>query len=156
MTDKRGGSPVEKNVSDLWFDFAMQFVDKKNLAGGDWGSLTEAEQEVAALWLLEGDMYNGGFLQFFCNWGYEAYLHAVRALNTITAPKALAILTDCYEVIDAYKDDPRLEALWDIPKVLTEEESDTLEDQDEQFWEDEDKLSEKAYAHYYLSLQLKP
>ncbi|MGG4144052.1 hypothetical protein ABEW34_13075 [Paenibacillus algorifonticola] len=54
------------------------------------------------------------------------------------------------------KDDPRLEALWDIPKVLTEEESDALEEQDEQFWEDEDKLSEKAYAHYYLLLQLKP
>ncbi|WP_134686865.1 DMP19 family protein [Brevibacillus migulae] len=60
---------------DIWFDFAAAFVQKKNATG--WNMLTSQEQEIAALWMLEADVYNGGFLQFFCNWGEEACLKPV-------------------------------------------------------------------------------
>ena len=62
--------PPTNDGADLdkkWFDFTSQFVDKLSNNENDWNALSEHEQELAALWKLEMDMYNGGFLQFFCN-----------------------------------------------------------------------------------------
>ncbi|WP_313640159.1 DUF4375 domain-containing protein [Paenibacillus sp.] len=53
------------DICDIWFDYAEAFVQKKNAS--DWNTLTPQEQEIAALWLLEADVYNGGFVQFFCS-----------------------------------------------------------------------------------------
>ena len=62
-------SDSASTLDNKWFDFTSAYVEKLNAAGGsDWSILTPEEQELAALWKLEMDMYNGGFVQFFCNW----------------------------------------------------------------------------------------
>ncbi|MCM3340679.1 DMP19 family protein [Paenibacillus sp. MER TA 81-3] len=138
------------DICDIWFDFAIAFVDKKNDSG--WNALTPEEQEIVALWLLEADLYNGGFIQFFCNWGEAAYLHAVRALQAIGAVHALEIIQSGYACIERLSGDKRLTQLWDIPKFLTEEEIERLDKLDEQFWEDEDRIAEIAHQYYVEQL----
>lgn len=59
----------EQDINDVWYDYAVLFVEKKNESEQGWASLTSNEQDIAALWLLEADVFNGGFIQFFCNWG---------------------------------------------------------------------------------------
>ncbi|KKO52137.1 DMP19 family protein [Paenibacillus sp. DMB20] len=138
----------ETDVNDQWYDFATRIVDKKNRNDLKWNGISETEQEIAALWTLEADMYNGGFLQFFCNWGYDAYLHAIRALDRIGATAALGIVTASYAVLGRFENDPRLQQLWDIPKHLTEAEDLRLDELDKQFWQDEDQVAMKAYDYY--------
>lgn len=53
----------------LWDDYSIQF--NKTLEydfNGDWNQLDQEEREIAGLWKLLVDGYNGGFEQFFCNW----------------------------------------------------------------------------------------
>ncbi|SYX83912.1 DMP19 family protein [Paenibacillus alvei] len=140
----------EKDICDIWFDFASSFVDKKNDSG--WDALTPEEQEITSLWLLEVDLYNSGFIQFFCNWGEAAYLHAVRALQAIGAVHALGIIQSGYASIERLSEDKRLTELWDIPQFLTEEEIERLDKLDKQFWEDPDKIAEKAHRYYVEQL----
>ncbi|NRR22901.1 DUF4375 domain-containing protein [Brevibacillus sp. MS2.2] len=138
------------DIHDVWFDFAAAFVQKKNASG--WNTLTSQEQEIAALWLLEADVYNGGFLQFFCNWGEEAYIYAVRALQAIGAVHALEIIQSGYACIEHLSEDNRLTQLWDIPQFLTEEEAERLDKLDQSFWEDQDRIAEVAHQYYVQQL----
>lgn len=141
----------ETDINDLWFDYAGAFVQKKIDASG-WDALNVHEQEIAALWLLEADVYNGGFVQFFCNWGEEAYIYALRALKAIGAVHALEIIQAGYTCIEHFSQDDRLEELWDIPKYLTEQEEERLDALDNQFWEDKDHIAKIAYDYYVQQL----
>ncbi|MGF7029220.1 hypothetical protein J2T17_000125 [Paenibacillus mucilaginosus] len=138
------------DIRDIWFDFAAAFVRKKDASG--WDTLTSQEQEIAALWMLEADVYGGGFLQFFCNGGEEAYIYAVRALQAIGAVHALEVIKSGYACIEHLSEDDRLTQLWDIPKMLTEEETDLLDKLDKRFWEDQNRLAEIAHRYYVHQL----
>lgn len=138
------------DIHDIWFDYATAFVQQKNAS--DWNTLATHEQEIAALWLLEADVYNGGFVQFFCNGGEEAYIHAVRALQAIRAVHALEIVQSGYACIEHLSEDNRLTQLWDIIKFLTEEEAERLDTLDKRFWEDYDHIAEIAYRYYVEEL----
>lgn len=50
---------------DKWFALSLKAVEQLDLAGQNWNSLDNNIQELAALWKLEADMNNGGFIQFF-------------------------------------------------------------------------------------------
>lgn len=143
---------ADSGLTDLdkkWFDFTSAYVTKLNQSGGhDWDSLSEEEQELAALWKLEMDMYNGGFIQFFCNWGYDCYTYAVRCLTKLEAKECLDIITQQYGIIERLEDDERLEALWDIPKYLTEEEAKALDELDHRYWDNTDSIQEKTFQVY--------
>jgi hypothetical protein len=52
------------------------------------------------------------------------------------------------------KEDERLTELWDIPKILTTEEEHQLDTLDQQFWNNEDQIAEKAYAYYHGKLNM--
>lgn len=140
----------KSDIHDIWFNYAAAFVQQKNAS--DWNTLSTQEQEIAALWLLEADVYNGGFVQFFCNWGEEAYIRAVRALQAIGAVHALEIVQSGYACIEHLSEDNRLTQLWDIPKFLTEEEAERLDKLDKRFWEDHDHIAEIAYRYYVQEL----
>ncbi|RIX52773.1 DUF4375 domain-containing protein [Paenibacillus nanensis] len=140
------------DIRDIWFDFAAAFARKKDASG--WDALTSQEQEIATLWMLEADVYNGGFVQFFCNWGEEAYICAVRALQTVGAVHALEIVKSRYGCIKHLLEDERLTQLWDIPMLLTEKEAELLDRLDHTFWEDQDRIAEIAYRYYVLQLGL--
>ncbi|WP_291727833.1 DUF4375 domain-containing protein [Bernardetia sp.] len=142
-----------KDIRQQFEDYSFKVMDK--LFGENDGkleSLSQDELEVVRIWRLEADMYNGGFIQFFCNWGEGNFLETQKVLKKIGATKALEIITECELIISKCKEDERLEKLWDIPVVLkdyiTEEESKKLNDLDELYWENPDDIQKLAYDTY--------
>ena len=138
-----------ENKEDLWWDYGIETSSKLSCFHMDWSKITAQEREVAALWKLEADIGNGGFLQFFCNWGYEAYQYAIKALESIKALQSLEIVIQSYAVI-ARLENEDMETIWDIPKLLTETEAEKLSQLDKRFWEgfDSENISKLAYDYY--------
>ncbi|EKE77800.1 DMP19 family protein [Gallaecimonas xiamenensis] len=139
-----------EDANSKWFDFSLKAVDRLNSMDGDWQRLSGVEQELAALWKLEADMNNGGFVQFFCNWGFDCYQFSRRALNNIQAYDALKIIEKEFAIIDAvfarYKNE--LKEYWDIPRYLEEGEIEELNRLDEEFWGYPDDISQLGLGFY--------
>jgi len=93
-------------------------------------------------------MNNGGFIQFFCNWGCSAYLFAIDGLEQIEASTTKNLLIKAFSIIEKYKDDNRIRNLWDIPTVLSNEDDNQLSKLDEKYWEDEDGIMERMLSHF--------
>jgi hypothetical protein len=62
----------------------------------------EWERELAALWRLETDVNNGGYLQFFSAWGKQSYLYASQALIKIEARRMAEIIDRCQMIVDEH------------------------------------------------------
>lgn len=141
---------------DIWDEYSIEFCKKLEYqCGGDWNKLDEDEQEIAALWKLVVDIYNGGFVQFFCNWGFDCYWYAMRGIQRIGDKNLLERLNSTYKnVFDKFRDDKRLTKYWDIPQYLTEEDEKILRDTDTEFWDKEGEiLCKMAYEFYCDSLK---
>ncbi len=141
-----------------WDKYAMDFCKKlEDTMKGDWDKLDADEQEIAALWKLVVDMYNGGFVQFFCNWGYTGYWYAMRGIQRMGDRSLLELLHHTYmEVFDKFREDNRLKAYWDIHEYLTEEDNRILYETDGQFYDTEgERFAEMAYHFYAETLQKK-
>lgn len=114
--------------------------------------MPENLQEVVLIWRMEADMYNGGFLQFFCNWGYDNYVATINLLTRIKAVNVLAILQEWEAMISVMKDDLRLENYHDIyrylDEYLSESQLERLEVLDVLYWEDPDQMQRKGYQEY--------
>ncbi|WP_338766892.1 DUF4375 domain-containing protein [Bernardetia sp. ABR2-2B] len=140
---------IRKEFQDYSFEVMDKLFDKEK---GKLENLSQKEQEVVRIWRLESDMYNGGFIQFFCNWGYENFLETQKVLKKINANKDLEIITECELILSKCKDDERIKALWDIPIVLkeyiTKEEEKRLDDLDELYWTDPDNIQKLAYDFF--------
>ena len=115
-------SEIEKaddaDLDKKWFDFTIKFVKKLSANGEDWNALSEQEQELVALWKLEADMYNGGFIQFFCNWGITCYHHTIRCLTrlNVCVPRS-RIVGELFR-IDTVSHQRRLTVWKDFQKVV--------------------------------------
>lgn len=62
------------------------------------------QREMAALWRLEADVNNGGYLQFLMNWGYESYVYASAGLKRIGAERMAQIIDQCQALVDEHHD----------------------------------------------------
>ena len=95
----------------LWDNYSIEFNAKLVNSNGDWNKLDEDEQEIAALWKLFVDINNGGFIQFFCNWGFQCFCYAMRGLKRIDDTSLYELLADTYyDVLEKFKDDTRYRA----------------------------------------------
>lgn len=136
-----------------WMALLDDAVDTLLAKDNDWNALSESEQELAALWKLEMDINNGGFMQFFCNWGVEGYRHAVRGLARVGADQLLAIVQQQYELMNQVYGRCRenIENYWDLPKHFTDSEMTELDQLDEAYWEYPDNLEQLGLACYSKS-----
>ena len=143
------------DYGNLWDDYSIEFNSKLIDSGGDWSRLDEDEQEIAALWKLYVDSNNGGFIQFFCNWGFQCLCYAMRGLKRIEDTSLYDLLDDTYcNVLDKFKNDTRLTAYWDIPEYLTDEDTERLDAADTQFYETEcEHFTKMAYEYYSQTLK---
>ena len=147
---------MEKDHDELWDEYSIEFCKKLEYScGGDWKKLDPDEQEIAALWKLVVDINNGGFEQFFCNWGYECYWYAMRGIQRIGDRTLLELLHRTYtDVFDKFREDSRLNYYSDIMKYLTKEDEDRLRETNIAFWETEgEMLCKMAYEFYCNSLK---
>jgi hypothetical protein len=86
-----------------WYDVA--YVYRQRTWPGD-GRLSvlpfDWQRELVALMLVERDVLNGGYLQYFANHGREAYEYASRALEVIGARRMAEIVDACQALIDEH------------------------------------------------------
>lgn len=146
----------EKSVGLIWDDYSVKFNKKLVYdCGGDWKKLDPDEQEIAALWKLYVDINNGGFEQFFTNWGFECYWYAMRGIQRIGDETLLELLHNTYlDVFDKFREDKRLTYYSDIFQYLTEEDENILRETNIAFWEEHgDRLCKEAYEFYHDNLK---
>ena len=111
------------NVHDLLWDQRYEQAMAK-LAAAEWklDRLSLADQELVALWRMEADINNGGFMQFLCNWGDPTCQLALRALQAMGAVQTHAILAGMRGLLDRLEDDPAIKELTDLYGAMTEQE----------------------------------
>ncbi len=63
---------------------------------------SEWQRELVALMLVNREVNNGGYLQFFVNHGREAYEYASRALRAIGARQMADIIDRCQAILDEH------------------------------------------------------
>lgn len=134
----------------LWEELCKQANDEAKAKGFKLNELPPRSQEIVALWRLEADGYNGGFMQFFCNWGEANCRIALSALQAIGADATYAIVARQREILERSKDHPELKSYDDIWNLLTEEEQQEIGGKlDREFWEAGDEIPKLAALHYY-------
>ncbi|WP_199805623.1 DMP19 family protein [Bradyrhizobium lablabi] len=128
----------------LWRDLVRRVYDTKDGFAG----LSEAEKQYFAVGLLDGDIYNGGFDQYFFNSSSTYYSHAVLGLESMGASQALALLQRAKHVLFAFNEVPedtdRRRAT--LRKNTSESHALRLRQLDELYWKDPDGLQRRSEA----------
>ena len=137
------------NVYTLcWEQLQDEGIAALKAAAWQFEALPLREQQISALWRLEADVNNGGFLQFFCNWGETTCRTAIAALAEIGALKMHFLVKRMRAVLDRLEGSPQIQGLMDLYQHLTPAEHDALEALDEAFWAYPDRLSKLGVLHY--------
>jgi hypothetical protein len=88
-----------------WYEITDRFHAESLKNDGDLAVLPEEwQRELAALWRLEADVNNGGYLQFLQNWGLQTYDHALAGLRKIGANKMASVVEECQRLVAQYTD----------------------------------------------------
>ncbi|MCI1836121.1 MAG: DUF4375 domain-containing protein [Achromobacter ruhlandii] len=137
------------NVRDLLWDAHYEGA-LAALRAVEWKleSLPQREQELVALWRMEADINNGGFMQFLCNWGDPTCQLALLALGKIGAARTRAILADMRGLVDRFEAAPEVIELNDIYGAMTEAEQARLHALDEAYFDYPDDLARLGLAYY--------
>lgn len=146
----------ENDYEELWDKYSGEFNKKLVYeCGGDLNKLDQDEREIAALWRLCADTNNGGFEQFFTNWGYECYWYAMRGIQRMGFTELLDKLHGTYmDVFDKFREDERLKYYSDIFQYLTDEDEEILMETNTSFWEtDGEEFMKRAYKFYHDELK---
>jgi hypothetical protein len=86
-----------------WYDAAREYYKRTWPQDGRLSSLpAEWQRELVALMLVNREINNGGYLQFFANHGREVYEYASRALKVIGTPRMAEIIDTCQALIDEH------------------------------------------------------
>jgi hypothetical protein len=86
-----------------WYDAAGAYYKRTWPHDGRLSSLpAEWQRALVALMLVNREVNNGAYLQFFANHGREAYEYASRALKAIGARRMAEIIDTCQALIDEH------------------------------------------------------
>lgn len=112
-------------------------------------ALPTRTQQVVALWRLEADGYNGGFLQFLCNWGDANCRIALDALAAIGAETTHTVVSKQRLLLDRLEDHPEMTSYDDIPRLLTQGEHEEIGNVlDPMFWDAALEIPRRAVRYY--------
>lgn len=88
-----------------WYDTTDRYAEMADAANGDLMLLPqEWQRELAAISGVEGNVNNGGYLQFIENCGSQYYEYAVAALRKIGANKMAQIIEECHLLVLKHTD----------------------------------------------------
>lgn len=147
-----GSKGVSIDAYDLaWDAYCEQSLSTAQGENWDMSRLSPRDRDIVALWRLEADGYNGGFLQFFCNWGEENCSVALGALQAIGASATHEIVARQREIVMRLEDHPQLQSYDDIYRLLTEAEMEQIGNElDPQFWDTALEIPELAVRHFWI------
>lgn len=106
------------------------------------------QHELVALWRMEADINNGGFLQFLGNWGLANHRLSLEALQAIGAPITRQCLQDMFAVLKRFEEEPENVDYSDLPALLTDAEHEQLQELEEAFWDYPEPLNKLVVMHY--------
>ena len=88
-----------------WHEITDRYHGQSLEADGDLATLSEDwQRELAALWRLEADVNNGGYLQFINNWGLDTFTYSLAGLRKIRAHKMAALVEECQSLVERHTD----------------------------------------------------
>jgi hypothetical protein len=110
--------------------------------------LSHLDQLYFATNLVSGEVYNGGFDQYFHNSSADYYQFAVEGLSTIGAAESLHLLISAKKIFFGEADVPlnteeRRRAIHAVNSETQDKQSKELDVLDKSFWADPDKLGER-------------
>jgi hypothetical protein len=117
-------------------------------AAWDADALRPADRELLALWRLDADVYNGGFLQFLGNWGAAEVGHALGALRGIGASTAHDLISSAWDLVRPLAESEDVNSIDDLIRALGDEGRARLDEIDEAYWEDPDGMPKRVSLHY--------
>lgn len=98
--------------------------------------ISRLQHELVALWRMEADINNGGFLQFLGNWGLANHRLSLEALQ------------DMFAVLKRFEEEPENVDYSDLPALLTDAEHEQLQELEEAFWDYPEPLNKLVVMHY--------
>lgn len=138
----------ELDATDPFRIYWRELVHRVHEAATGFEGLSEAEKQYFAVGCLSGEVYNGGFDQFFFNSSGELYQHALKGLEGMGAIKSLKLLQKAKQVMFDFADIPK-STVTRRQRLATQRNasrSSRLEQLDKLFWADPDHLSELSQA----------
>ena len=135
-------------VRELWVSLVNRCSADASLA--DW---THMEKAYFAVCLLEGEIYNGGFDQYFSNTSADYYELAIGGLDELGAVNSQWIVKDAARTLFGDRPPPKTQvARWKVMNsrarrlsefLTSRRRSAHLERLDKMFWEDPDGLVDR-------------
>ena len=134
-------------VRDLW----LSLVDRVHKKPGGFEGLIDDEKLYFAVSVLDGEVYNGGMVQFFSNSSGEYFDEVVAGLKSLGAESSLKLLQQATKILFGNKTPDKGRATrWDQMRQIPESLADQLPEWcieldsiDRQYCDDPDNLSVK-------------
>ncbi|MCG3131032.1 MAG: hypothetical protein FLDDKLPJ_01807 [Phycisphaerae bacterium] len=123
----------------------IEFVESREREVG-WEGLTQPQRNFSAVWMLEAEVNNGGFSQYFFNSWSDHWPDALTGLNAIGARRTAEILQRAVAVFGPEGPATDREARMDQLSKLIDRCEKELDDLDDQFYKETDPL----YVQYML------
>jgi hypothetical protein len=134
---------------DPYRELSMSLVHRVHHTEAGYNGLTRDERLYHTLVVLRGEVYNGGFHQFFFNTSGGMYRDACTGLELLGAEQSLRLLEQAKNVLFGLVEPSDDQAdRWSEMKQYSDDDdepnwSTELCEIDKTFWQDPDKLSEK-------------
>ena len=138
----------ERNATDPFRIYWRQLVNRVHQTPSGFAGLSEQERQYFAVACLSGEVYNGGFDQFFSNSSGGLYEYAIRGLSSMGAAQSLELLLKAKQVLFDTADVPEDSAArWQLLESRKSDSQDSHLDQlDKMFWKDPDGLGALSRA----------
>lgn len=135
---KRRENEGKDPVRALWSSL-LRRVHKED----GYATLTLPERHYFAVCLLDGEVNNGGFSQYFYNSSSDHYLDTVAGLEELGATKSLELLLRAKQIVFGFREVPTQTARR-RQTTISDSQLGRLEPLNRQFWADPDGLVEKV------------
>lgn len=138
----------ELDVTDPFRIYWRNLVERVHSSSTETTQLSDVEQQYWAVGCLSGEVYNGGFEQYFHNSSGATYTAAIDGLQAMDATTSLVLLQKAKQMIFGFGEVP-LDS-YTRRKVIAAAEGAALQQRldqlDRQFWTDPDELAVRSEA----------
>lgn len=134
--------------NQVWDDRYEAALARLKSAGWSLDALSDVDQHLVALWRMEADINNGGFMQFLCNWGDPTCQRALQALQAMGAVKTHAILAGMRGLLDRLDGDPAIKELQDLYGAMNDDEQQGMDAFDAAYFERPEDLARLGLLHF--------
>ena len=136
----------ERDKTDPSRIYWRALVERDHKTEAGFEGLSEAEKKYFAVCCLSGEVYNGGFHQFFFNSAGAYYMYALSGLEEMQASESLQLLKKAKQVWFDFSDvptDTKSRRLL-LERNATPSRDSRSEELDELFWKDPDELGSRC------------